>query len=202
VTNINGTLYCGKHYLQIKRHGVILERTIYTPNDFECIEDIIAISLYNRNQEIIGFTIVSQEYLNLVKDYKWSLTKDGYAMSYKNNKFIYLHRLIMDAKIGEYVDHENHNTLDNTFSNLRICSNAQNLQNRGKLPSNNTSGYIGVSWNKGKNQWQSEIQYFGNKLRLGYFNNLKDAIISRINAEKKYFKDYQSDLNKNKIKGE
>jgi len=200
VSRINGILYCGKHYLQIYRHGVILERTRYTPNNFEVVGDIIAISLYDKNQKIVGFTIVSIKYLDLVKGYKWSHTKEGYAMSYKNNKFIYLHRLIINAQKGEYVDHINHNTLDNTINNLRICTNAQNLQNHAKLSSVNTSGYIGVYWIKDKNKWRSEIQHNENKVHLGYFINLKDAIMARINAEKEYFGEFQSDINENNLK--
>ena len=53
---------------------------------------------------------------------------------------------------SEYVDHINGNTLDNRKQNLRIISNANNLKNRIKLPSNNTSGIIGVRYRKDRNK--------------------------------------------------
>ncbi len=56
----------------------------------------------------------------------------------------YLHRVLMSANRGEIVDHRNGNTLDNRRKNLRICTNSQNLMNRGKQK-NNTTGFKGVS---------------------------------------------------------
>lgn len=41
-----------------------------------------------------------------------------------------LHNLIMNAPKGLVIDHKNHDTLDNRRSNLRICTRAQNNQNR------------------------------------------------------------------------
>src|SRR5258708_21856823 len=46
-------------------------------------------------------------------------------------KRVYLHRLIMNAREGEYVDHILHNTLDNRKCVLRIVTNRQNVENRG-----------------------------------------------------------------------
>lgn len=46
----------------------------------------------------------------------------------KGESFI-MHRLIMNAKKGDYIDHINHDGLDNRENNLRICTNRQNAPN-------------------------------------------------------------------------
>jgi hypothetical protein len=63
---------------------------------------------------------------------------------------ILVHRLIMDAKPGDLVDHRNHDTLDNRRENLRICTNAENLANcqkrrRHSETTPTTSQYKGVT---------------------------------------------------------
>ena len=60
----------------------------------------------------------------------------------------------------------------------------------------NTSGYVGVSFHKGKNLWEAYIDLpltengKHNRKYLGYFHNLEDAIEARRIAEKeRYTKD-------------
>lgn len=192
ICQINEVNYCSKHYLQMKRHGKILERTRYTPNDFIIKDNIVEIYIYNNNFEKVAIGIFSLNKLNKIIKHKWSLTKEGYVFTYENKKYIYLHRLIMDAQPDEFIDHINHDTLNNCDENLRKCTNAQNLQNHAKLPSDNTSGVIGVYWIKSKNKWRAEIQCNKEKINLGYFIDKEDAIKARQEAEEKYFKEFKS----------
>lgn len=80
---------------------------------------------------------------------RWHLTNWGYARrSYGPRgevRRVLLHRLVMDAKDGEIVDHRNRNKLDNRRCNLRICSAKDNARNR--------SGVTGVSFDKSRNKW-------------------------------------------------
>ncbi len=58
-----------------------------------------------------------------------------------------------------------------------------------KLPKNNHSGTVGVSWNKWANKWNSKISYKGKPINLGYFDAMDDAVKARKEAEKIYYPD-------------
>src|SRR4051812_32510094 len=87
------------------------------------------------------------EWLN---QWKWHLSTSGYATrtqyikgsGRKNQKniIIRMHRLIMNCPEGLFVDHINGNKLNNRRANLRLATQTDNHQNRGKQ-NNNTSGY-------------------------------------------------------------
>lgn len=90
---------------------------------------------------------------------------------------------------GKHCDHINRNPLDNRKMNLRPCTNVENAQNKTK-PKNNTSGVIGVHWDKRINKWVSRIKIPEKRILLGNFNNKDDAIVARLKAEVKYFREF------------
>lgn len=99
-----------------------------------------------------------------------------------------MHRVIMDAPKGMVVDHINGDGLDNRRANLRICTTAENMRNRG-LPSNNTSGYKGVFIQKnGKSN--AHIQLNRKLIHLGMFNNPVDAAHAYDEAAKRLFGEF------------
>lgn len=179
--------YCGKHYMQLRKYGRILERSHKDLNEIIEYEDHAEIILYNKRHEEIARALIDLDDLDKIKDLKWHLNH-GYA---RNNKIGSLHRLVMDCPDDMVIDHINHNPLDNRKSNLRICTQQQNLMNLSKK-SNNTSGTTGVSWSKVKNKWMSIIVINGKTIFLGYFNNKEDAIESRKQAEIDYFGEYRN----------
>lgn len=195
VCNTEIGLLCGKHYLQYKRHGEIKSRTKYDPNEFVVEEDLVRIFLYNKDGDKVAKALIDKDDYNLVKDYKWCLDKNGYV---KNSKQKYLHRTIT-RETTLYVDHINGNKLDNRKSNLRVCSNADNLKNRVKLPSSNTSGILGVRYRSDRSKWYAEIQVNNKKIRLGSYIDKEDAIKARLEAEIKYFGEYKSKVLNNEI---
>jgi len=98
---------------------------------------------------------------------------------------LYMHRFILDAPKGMEVDHRNGNGLDNTRFNIRICTRAQNQQNR-LVKNKNTSGYKGVSWHKVNKQWQTSISVNGNRIYLGSYED-KDAAAARYLEAAKFY---------------
>ena len=98
-------------------------------------------------------TLVDDQDFDFLSQFKWCAgIKHGscYARRRQNGpQALYrsqqMHRLIMgvtDPK--EKIDHRDGNTLNNQRSNLRICTHAQNLANRG-VDKRSRSGYKGVS---------------------------------------------------------
>lgn len=127
------------------------------------------------------YALVDDSDYERVSQYKWwaaevGVTKHFYATTstYKPRKTIYMHRLILDAPKGKIVDHINGNGLDNRRANLRLCTNAQNLHNA-PAQKNNTSGYKGVSWNKGNKKWQAQICVNNKKIMIGVFADKIEA---------------------------
>lgn len=83
----------------------------------------------------------------------------GWDVDTQKRSNIYLHRVILERKIGrelrkgELCDHRNGNTLDCRRDNLRIATSGQNVANRGKLTRMGkapTSKFKGVRKHNGK----------------------------------------------------
>lgn len=152
-------------------------------------KNYLELPLTKRGKQVAVALVDASDY-NLLKDYRWKLHTNGYAM---RNVWVdgvasieYMHRVITQATKGKVVDHINHNTLDNRKSNLRLCEHRENMRNT-KLSKNSTSGYTGVVWHKTQSSWQARIRLNYKTIFLGYYNNLEDAVKARKLAEKKYF---------------
>lgn len=79
-----------------------------------------------------------------------------------------LHRMLLPVPAGIEVDHANRNGLDNRRVNLRPSTPSQNRANR-PAPANSTSGYKGVSLDRGRNTWVAYITVDRRKRHLGAF---------------------------------
>jgi len=84
---------------------------------------------------------------------------------------------------------------DNRKTNLRVCTARENTLN-GKVPKNNTSGVIGVSFSKSKNKWKAFINKDYKQLFLGYYETMTDAVRARLIAERIMYGEFapQGDL--------
>jgi hypothetical protein len=71
--------------------------------------------------------------------------------------------------------------------NLRLCTNAENLQNRVNIPTNNSSGIIGVHFDRSRNKWKVEIGVNGKNKYIGRYNTLEEATKARRDAELLYY---------------
>jgi hypothetical protein len=130
------------------------------------------------------YAIVDDEDYALLSQHKWFAQWDPKTKSYRAARTLpfhndkrgrqLMHRLIMGEPKGRLVDHKNHDTLDNTRSNLRLCNNSQNSQN-GRKQVNNRSGFRGVTWHKRDKKWAVNITLNGKQRALGYYSNKIEA---------------------------
>jgi hypothetical protein len=101
------------------------------------------------------------------------------------------HRLAWFYMHGEWpphqVDHINRVRGDNRIANLRLATRAENLQNR-NLSKNNTSGHEGVKWNGRVGKWYAQISHNKERMHLGSYSNIEDAIAARSAARLKLHK--------------
>jgi hypothetical protein len=128
--------------------------------------------------------LVSPEDEHFLSEYTWRAEPDKrtfYAVATTRGggkrTTIRLHRLIVEARPGQQIDHVNGNGLDCRRENLRLCSTRQNCHNkRHKL--NGTSRFKGVSWSKRSQLWQAQININGKPTHLGFFTNETAAAMS------------------------
>ena len=116
--------------------------------------------------------------------------RDGYKHGNVLNQRPYLaHRVIWAIVHGKWplnhIDHINGIRDDNRIVNLRDVSRGQNQRNL-KLPTNNTSGVIGVSWANREKKWNAYITVDRRRRSLGYFTDFAEAVSARKEAEAKY----------------
>lgn len=90
-------------------------------------------------------TLVDDSTLKQYGHLSWYLGDTGYVMRKPQGQILRLHRLVLEAKEGEVVDHLNGNKLDNRLNNLRICTHKENTQNR--------KGTKGYCWDSTRGKW-------------------------------------------------
>jgi hypothetical protein len=119
---------------------------------------------------------------------KGSLGKNGYRQVDLQGKMYSIHRLIALYHIDNpnnypLVDHYDGDKQNNRLENLRWVTHQQNNMNA-KIPSNNTSGFIGVSFHKSRNKWIAYIT-ITKRIQIGYYATAELAS----EARKKYIAD-------------
>jgi|SRR3989304_2549035 len=148
--------------------------------------------------------IDDDDYAELTK-IKWWVSSRGYIKGLVDGQHTYLHRHLMKLCKGDkkIVDHINGNPLDNRKSNLRICTNSENiksgllnnkistrklaqqLRNDYKIPiRRNTYGHKGVSWNTRDRRWKVQVCHNKNIFYVGYFINIDEEITAYNEASK------------------
>ena len=187
----NGIL-CRQHANHFKKYGKFFKWNIYSENEYILKENTAEIILRNNKMDIVGKCIIDINDYNKIKCFKWRYSH-GYCVS---NKIGSIHSFLLGKKDGKCIDHINRNRLDCRRCNLRHTTYTVNGWNKGKQ-SNNTSGIVGVSWNKKKNKWESHIKIQYGKKFLGYYNNIEDAKKAREKAEILYFGEKVNRINDN-----
>jgi hypothetical protein len=112
-------------------------------------------------------------------------TGKWYAARQVHRKFIYMHREILNAPDYLHVDHINGDTLDNREKNIRLATSAENAWNRDKYK-NNTTGYKGVTYEKGRGKFRAQITVHGKPINLGRYDEAIDAALVYDRAARQY----------------
>jgi hypothetical protein len=86
-------------------------------------------------------------------------------------------------------DHRDGDGLNNCRANLRPATNKQN-QGNGRRPSHNTSGYKGVTWDRGINRWRARIAVNRRMRNLGVYNSVENAARAYDEAAREIFGEF------------
>jgi len=125
---------------------------------------------------------VSDEDHEYLSQFKWFRREDGYAVSRlgipskkgKGNHAERMHRVILERLFGcipegMQTDHADRDKLNNQRDNLRICTVAQNMANKGLEDFPRTKRYKGVF--RHSNKWVAKMSSGGKSRYLGMFND-------------------------------
>ena len=141
--------------------------------------DITLVFLERRDGEPV-IAVVDTEDVPKIAGYKWHLKQLDEKRQYveahdiasdKLNKKVMLHRLLTDCPKGKVVDHRDGVTLNNRRNNLRVCTHAENLQNRSPISRAGASGLRGVTWSKHAGKWVARYRVKYKEFFLGYFDS-------------------------------
>ena len=108
-----------------------------------------------------------------------------------NPKAIYMHRLILGIHKSSipWVDHIDHNGLNNSKSNLRLVSKKENLRNM-RPQIGRSSIFKGVALEKSRNNWKASIRINGKGKNLGRFKTEIEAALQYDKYAKLYWGKY------------
>lgn len=162
-------------------------------NSYRISEDYAELIIKSNKYGIIKVKIDIEE-IERCKQITWHYSNSRdipYICGKIKNKNIKLHRYLLDLYDDSLVvDHINRNTLDNRKHNLRIADYQKNSFNKG-IRSDNTSGIVGVDFNKIAKKWRAKIKYNNVDIHLGYFKDINEALINRRIAEEYLFKEFK-----------
>jgi hypothetical protein len=115
----------------------------------------------------------------------WSRAGSG-GRIYARARAGYMHRIIVGAKPGQFVDHINGNPLDNRRANLRICTQSQNHANR--KVALGRSRFKGV-WLK-RGLWIARVSLKKGPVCLGTYATEEDAARAYDNKLREIFGEF------------
>lgn len=118
--------------------------------------------------------LVDDEDYEHLNQWKWSALytcKNWYAA--RSGSKILLHRIIIQAQAGQFVDHRDRNGLNCQKNNLRFCTRSQNQMNR--YCAHGKSKFKGVWFRLDTLKWQAEIRFNHKRVSLGCYFTEEEA---------------------------
>lgn len=203
---MGGYTLCSKHMHQLHSHGKFLDncpRTQKDLNEYTIKGKITIGGLYDGiTSEKIDEFIIDTEDLPKVKYHKWRFSHSHIVTglpAQKTQRELSWVILGLDNRVEKniVVDYINCDPRDNRKCNLRICQQKDNVLNKSFM-SNNSSGFIGVSYRKDSERYDPEIRLNGQRCHLGYTKTLQEAVYKRWYAKQLLFKNFSN--NENNIK--
>ena len=192
---MGGHTLCYKHMHQLHKYGKFLDnipRTNSDLNDYVVSDGVAYFNIYNQKNEKIATFIIDVCDIQKVKYHKWRLSH-GHVVTGLPSKGQQrdLSHVVLDIQKDDsvVVDHINGDPLDNTRGNLRICSQGENVLNK-RFMSNNTTGFIGVSYKKDRDRYDPEIRFGYTRCHLGMTKTIEEAVYKRYIAEQLLFGEY------------
>ena len=88
-----------------------------------------------------------------------------------------------------HVDHRNGDVSDDRIENLRVATAQQNAQNRSHI-TNNSSGFVGVTYHKQTGKWWARVTLAGKTQSLGLHSTIPDALAVVKEARKSLFGEF------------
>lgn len=188
---------CGE--TKVVRTGGLRQGTSSCGNCPTTTYEVIGKETFGYTKKQQKFVIDTEDY-EKVKHYSWYTNSKGYLYApTKDNTKIAMHRIIANANKDDVVDHIDGDPTNNRKSNLRICNHVQNGQNS-RIAKDNKSGVTGVYWNNATNKWVASIRIDNKNVYLGQYIKKSDAVLARVSAEKKYYKEFRNTYNDDNIK--
>lgn len=112
----------------------------------------------------------------------WMIKIDGRSYASHILAFFYM----TGAWPNDEIDHEDTDSLNNVWENIREATRSQNCANR-KIHKNNTSGHKGVTWHKQHQKWAAQIKIDGKHKHIGLFASASLAADAYAQAAHKFF---------------
>ena len=199
---IEGNGYCQKHYLQVKRHGRVLEYGRYDANEVES-DGLVAI-IYCRNVQgiVTAVALIDAEDLPRAVKYKWGFDKTtGYVSTQDTSPKTPLQRMLVKVTDSALiVDHKNGNKLDNRKNNLRIVTVSQNTMNSkmGLGDKYSVPEAKGVHFNNSKQVYVAKLSVQG-KIYSKTFKDKEKAIAYRKYLAARYHGEHAFESRNNEI---
>jgi hypothetical protein len=150
-----------------------------TFNDYIVNNNITTILIENEIGEILKCLVNTKHLQKLIDLNKyWHARFDDHSQTYYVRTNIYkhvkdvdtllMHRFLTDAQSNDFVDHIDHDGLNNLDDNLRKTTNSKNLQHRKGANKNNGTGVRNVCYVERSNEYMVQIMKDGVRYKWAF----------------------------------